>query len=117
MVWRRTASHASGKSSPKISVNCATSSTTTGVCSGPELAKPTNTATSMRGSTSVSGGDWTSKRKPGKRRGRSTTMRHRKISTSKLLFHLKPFVREREFFHRHVGALRVHRAADVFDDA
>ena len=66
----RWASQASGKSSPKISWKYASSSTTTGMWSGPAEAKPTNTAISMRGNTSPGGGVSTSKRKPGSRRGR-----------------------------------------------
>jgi hypothetical protein len=33
------------------------------------------------------------------------------------LLHFQPFVSEGQFFHRNIGALGVHRATDVFDDA
>jgi hypothetical protein len=32
------------------------------------------------------------------------------------LFHFEPFAGERQFFDRHIGSFRVHRAADVLDN-
>jgi hypothetical protein len=45
----------------------AADSTATGTSTGPDAAKPTKQATSIRGSHSESGGDSASNRKPGSR--------------------------------------------------
>src|SRR5829696_7529639 len=102
----RCGSHASGASLPKIDSNCVASSTATGTSIGPDAAKPTKPATSMRGRTSGDGGACASNRMPGSLR---------RVCCTAALLHLEPLVRERELLHRDVRALRVHRAADVFD--
>src|SRR6185369_11052956 len=90
-----------------MAVNCASDSTATGICKGPDAAKPTNTAISMRGKTSGKGGAWVSNRNPGNLGARLAIE----------LLHLETFVGERQLFHRDIGALRVEGAADVLDDA
>jgi hypothetical protein len=63
----RSESHASAASRPKTDSKCAADSTATGTSNGPDAAKPTKQATSMRGRRSSSGGDSCSNRKPGRR--------------------------------------------------
>jgi len=52
-------------STPKIAANCVASSTGTGTSIGPDAARPTKPAMSIRGSTSTGGGACFSKRMPG----------------------------------------------------